>query len=71
MRKLKASVGVGIELERVDRLREKLLAEIARYEFEQSQLRLNGTYVNFTLIQTYTELIASRKDMLHRLPLAY
>jgi len=71
MSRVKSSVGVGIELDNTYKLREKLLTEIAGYEYEQSQLKINGNHVNFTLMQTYRELIASRREMLSRLPVCY
>jgi len=64
-------VGVGINLARSDDLRAKLMAEISEYERQQAALKLNGTHVNFTMIQTYKELIAARKDVLKRLPTTY
>ncbi|HWV14339.1 MAG TPA: hypothetical protein VN030_02825 [Cellvibrio sp.] len=66
--KKQAAVGVGVNLGRTDQLRTKLLDEIAEYERQQSELKSNGTHVNFTMIQTYKELIAARKDMLKQLP---
>ena len=68
MKKLASQLGVGVGLERTDNLRAKLLAEISEYERQQNMLKLNGTYVNFTMIQTYKELIAARKDMLRHPP---
>lgn len=68
MKKQTAVVGVGVNLGRTDQLRTKLLGEIAEYERQQSQLKNNGTHVNFTMIQTYKELIAARKEMLRHLP---
>lgn len=71
MKRAKAAVGVGIQLNPSLELREKLLAEIASYEYEQSQLKMNGNHINFTLIQTYKELIAARREMLTRLPISF
>ncbi|RYY73643.1 MAG: hypothetical protein EOO52_16645 [Gammaproteobacteria bacterium] len=71
MKKLAGQIGVGINLARTDDLRAKLLAEISEYERQQDALKLNGTHVNFTMIQTYKELIAARKDMLKHLPQTY
>lgn len=71
MKKQKASPGVGVNMERTDNLRAKLITEISEYERQLSSLKLNGSYVNFTMIQTYKELIAARKDMLKRLPISY
>jgi hypothetical protein len=71
MKKQKAIHGVGVNMERTDNLRAKLIGEISEYERQLSSLKLNGSYVNFTMIQTYKELIAARKDMLKRLPISY
>jgi hypothetical protein len=71
MKKSANQIGVGINLARSDNLRAKLMAEISEYERQQDALKLNGTYVNFTMIQTYKELIAARKDVLKRLPITY
>ncbi len=64
-------IGVGINLVRSDDLRAKLMAEISEYERQQNALKLNGTHVNFTMIQTYKELIAARRNALKRLPAIY
>lgn len=71
MKKLASQLGVGINLTRTDDLRAKLMAEISEYQRQQDALKLNGNYVNFTMIQTYKELIAARRDMLRRLPATY
>lgn len=71
MRKEKESFGPRIQNTRTESLRAKLLSEIYDYERQQSQLKSNGTYVNFTMIQTYKELIAARKDMLKHLHAQY
>ena len=71
MKRLANQIGVGINLARTDDLKAKLLTEISEYERQQDALKLNGTYVNFTMIQTYKELIAARKEMLRRLPTTY
>lgn len=62
---------LGVDLDRNDNLRAKLLAEISEYQRQQDALKLSGNYVNFTMIQTYKELIASRREMLNRLPTIY
>jgi hypothetical protein len=64
-------IGVGINLVRTDDLRAKLMTEISEYQRQLDALKLNGTYVNFTMIQTYKELITARKDVLKRLPAMY
>lgn len=67
----KLSKHIGVDLTRNDNLRAKLMAEIAEYQRQQDALKLSGNYVNFTMIQTYKELIAARKEMLNRLPITY
>ena len=71
MKRHATAMGVGINMTRTDQLRAKLITEISEYERQQAELKLNGTHVNFTMIQTYKELIAARKDMLKRLPISY
>ena len=71
MKKHASVLGVGIHLNGTDLLRAKLLSEISEYEHQQSELKTNGSYVNFTMIQTYKELIAARKKMLSMLPVSY
>lgn len=71
MKKSENKIGVGINLIRSDDLRAKLMAEISEYERQQDELKLNGNHVNFTMIQTYKELISARKDALKRLPAIY
>ena len=62
---------LGVDLDRNDNLRAKLLAEISEYQRQQDALKSSGSYVNFTMIQTYKELIASRRQMVSRLPTIY
>jgi len=54
-----------------DLMRDKLLREISDYERQLAELKLNGSQVNFTMIQTYKELISARQAMLKRLPIHY
>lgn len=54
-----------------DLMRDKLLREISDYERELAELKLNGAQVNFTMIQTYKDLINARQAMLKRLPVHY
>lgn len=53
-----------------EQLQEQLLAEITRFERQLGSLKLNDDSVDFAMIQTYKELIHSRKDMLNQLPRA-
>lgn len=54
-----------------DLMREKLMREISDYERQLAELKLNGAQVNFTMIQTYKDLINARQAMLKRLPVHY
>ena len=59
---------MSVNLDRNDSLRAKLLAEISEYQRQQEALKASGNTINFAMIQTYKELIASRREMLSRLP---
>lgn len=54
-----------------DMMRDKLMREISDYERQLAELKLNGAQVNFTMIQTYKDLINARQAMLKRLPVHY
>jgi hypothetical protein len=62
---------VDVNTRRADILRDKLLREISDYERQLAELKLVGNHVNFTMIQTYKELINARQTMLKRLPVHY
>jgi hypothetical protein len=62
---------VDVNTRRADVLRDKLLREISDYERQLAELKLVGNHVNFTMIQTYKELISARQSMLKRLPVHY
>lgn len=67
----KQTKNLSADLDRNERLRAKLLAEISEYQHQQDSLKLSGNHVNFTMIQTYKELISARREMLSRLPPTY
>jgi hypothetical protein len=71
MRPHNKNLKVDVNTNRADVLRDKLLREISDYERSLAELKLNGTHVDFTMIQTYKELINARRDMLKRLPVHY
>jgi hypothetical protein len=62
------TVGVGVNLDRTENLRDKLVAEITEYQRQEAGLKLTGNAVNFSMIQTYKELIHARREMLQQLP---
>jgi len=67
----KQTKNLSANINRDDSLRAKLLAEISEYQHRQDALKLSGNHINFTMIQTYKELIAARREMLSRLPPTY
>ncbi len=71
MRRESKHLKADLNTRRSDLLRDKLLREISDYERQLAELKLNGAQVNFTMIQTYKELISARQAMLKRLPVHY
>lgn len=71
MRRQSKNLKADFNTSRTDLMRDKLLREISDYERQLAELKLNGAHVNFTMIQTYKELISARQAMLKRLPVHY
>lgn len=71
MRPQNKNLKVDVNTRRADLLRDKLIREISDYERQLAELKLNGNRVDFTMIQTYKDLINARRDMLKRLPVHY
>ncbi len=71
MKRESKNLKVDLNTRRTDLLRDKLLREVSDYERQLAELKLNGTNVNFTMIQTYKDLISARQAMLKRLPVHY
>lgn len=71
MRRQSKNLKADFNTDRSDLLRDKLLREISDYERQLAELKLNGNKVNFTMIQTYKELINARQTMLKNLPVHY
>lgn len=71
MRRESKNLKADLNTRRSDLLRDKLLREISDYERQLAELKLNGAQVNFTMIQTYKDLISARQAMLKRLPVHY
>lgn len=61
---------VGIAFSGIEPLREQLIGEITKLERQLEQLRLtdDGKDIDFSMLQTYKELIQCRKGMLNDLP---
>ncbi|WP_341939032.1 hypothetical protein [Marinimicrobium sp. C2-29] len=51
-----------------EQLREKLVGEITRFERQLDALKGSDEPVDFSMLQTYKELIHSRREMLQQLP---
>ncbi|MCE3251036.1 MAG: hypothetical protein K0Q67_46 [Cellvibrio sp.] len=71
MRRQSKNLKADFNTTRTDLMRDKLLREISDYERQLAELKLNGAQVNFTMIQTYKDLISARQAMLKRLPVHY
>lgn len=68
MAKHNKGVGIGINLVRIEPVREKLIAEITEYQRQQMGLAVDPEGVNFSMIQVYKELIQARQSLLDKLP---
>ena len=64
---------VGINFNSTNPLREQLIREITNLERQLESLRLtdDGKDIDFSMLQTYKELIQCRKGMLSDLPSAH
>lgn len=49
-------------------LKQHLISEITHLERQCEQLRIESDTVDFSMLQTYKEMIHSRKEMLAELP---
>ncbi|WP_347331600.1 hypothetical protein [Marinimicrobium locisalis] len=58
-------------LKGTEQLREKLVGEITRFERQLGALKSSDEPVDFSMMQTYKELIHSRREMLGQLPPAF
>ena len=71
MRRQSKNLRADFNTKHSDLMRDKLLREISDYERQLAELKLNGAHVNFTMIQTYKDLINARQAMLKRLPVHF
>lgn len=58
-------------LKGTEQLREKLVGEITRFQRQLDALKSSDEPVDFSMMQTYKELIHSRREMLGHLPPAF
>jgi hypothetical protein len=59
---------LGVNFNPTEQLQEKLIAEITAFERQLDSTELHEQTVDFSMIQTYKELIYSRRTMLDKLP---
>ena len=59
---------VGVSFNRTDPLRMQLIREITCLERQLEHLKLEQVRVDFSMMQTYKEMIHSRREMLGSLP---
>ncbi len=59
---------VGVTLNNTCLVRRQLMDDIVRLERQAEVLALNGGPHDFSMIQTYKEMIHSRREALARLP---
>ena len=71
MRRPSKNLRVDLNTDRSELLRAKLMREISEYERQLADMRANTHQVNFTMMQTYKELITARQIMLRHLPTQY
>lgn len=71
MRRQSKNLKADFNTSHSDVMRDKLMREISDYQRQLAELKLNGSKVNFTMIQTYKELINARQAMLKSLPVHY
>ncbi|MBB3169950.1 hypothetical protein [Simiduia aestuariiviva] len=68
MARLKRECHIGVGYHRTGKLREKLIREITGFERQLQALQMQSGPVDFSLLQTYKELIACRQTVLKGLP---
>ena len=59
---------VGIEFNSTSLLKEQLIREITSLERQRDNVRLVNNTVDFSMLQTYKEMIHCRREMLSGLP---
>lgn len=59
---------IGVRYNRTQKLREKLVREITGFQRQLEALRLQNGPVDFSMVQTYKEMIACRQQLLQGLP---
>ncbi|BFM13678.1 hypothetical protein R50072_38310 [Simiduia litorea] len=68
MSRQKHECHIGVGYNRTSRLKEKLIKEITGFERQLDALRMKSGPVDFSMLQTYKEMIACRQNVLKSLP---
>ncbi len=71
MKRQNKNLRADVNSSSADIMRAQLIREISDYERQLAELKPVGSRVDFTLMQTYKDLIAARQTMLRRLPVHY
>lgn len=66
--KLPKECHIGVRYNRTQKLKEKLVREITGFQRQLEALRLQSGPVDFSMLQTYKEMIACRQQLLNGLP---
>lgn len=67
MRHLRAE-HVGVSFQSINRVKEQLIREITNLERQLEHMRINDDTIDFSMVQTYKEMIHSRREMMAHLP---
>lgn len=57
----------GVRLQNTETVKEQLLAELVELEKQREHLEENSNTVDFSMLQTYKEMISSRKSLFNKL----
>lgn len=68
MAKQRHECHIGVGYNRTTALREKLIREIIGFERQLDALRISSAPVDFSMLQTYKEMISCRQVLLKGLP---
>jgi hypothetical protein len=68
MAKRQRAQHVGIDFNNTYLLKEQLIREITSLERQRENVRMTDKTVDFSMLQTYKEMIHSRREMLAGLP---
>lgn len=59
---------IGVTFQSIPKVKEQLIREITNLERQLEAMRLSDDMIDFSMLQTYKEMIHSRREMLDHLP---